>query len=87
MEVQCPRQCTSTGADGCAPLDGWMYKKKKFFLFIFNGHFLIIYFIYFPMVHSFKGGGCKDPLQPHAYLVIIFTFVYIVFFYFQQPYI
>jgi hypothetical protein len=23
---------------------------------------------------------CKDPLQPHAYLVIMFTFIYIVFF-------
>ena len=32
------------------------------------------------MVRSFRGGGCKDPSQPHAYLVIMFTFVYIIFF-------
>ena len=73
MEVQCPRQHTSTGANGCAhskPLDRWteffFFYFYLIFPFIFYGHFLIIYFIYFPMVHSFRGGGCKDPLQPHA---------------------
>ena len=69
-------------------MDGWTEKNFFFFLFIyylllnfyFLWTFLIIYFTYFLMVHSFRGGGCKDPLQPHAYLVIMFTFVYIVFF-------
>src|SRR5882762_7340054 len=41
-----------------------------YFLFLINSYFLwtflIIYFIYFPMVHSFRGGGYEDPLQPHA---------------------
>ena len=60
-------------------MDGWIFFSFSF-NFNFLWTFLIIHFTYFPMVCSFRGGGCKDPLQPHAYLVIMFTFVYIVFF-------
>src|ERR1700674_226621 len=45
-------------------MDAWMDGWKKKFLWTF----FIIYFTYFPMVRSFRGGGCKDPSQPHAYL-------------------
>jgi hypothetical protein len=81
MEVQFLRQCISTGANGCAPgkpPDGQMGKKISF---NFNFLWSLSPYIYTPIWFILLEGECvrNVPLQPHAYLVILFALVYIVF--------